>query len=989
MRARLMTPPLVGRERQLVTLRRLWEGAEAAMPAVALLVGEAGSGKTRLAAELVDEVSRRGGRALRGECLPLGGQDLPYGPFLGVLDDVLTVPDLPEGLRGDVSRLLSAVESAPDLDAIGTGVRAGGSTHRGRLFQQCLRAVTELAAQFPVLLVLEDVHWADRSSLDLLAFLVAGLREQRLLVLVTARDDESSAESTRTLLTELRRRGSATAVDLPPLDDAAVHALLDAGGGLPGHVRREIARRADGNPFYALELRTAWERGAAVLPDEVADAALSRLRGLAGDAAELLRSAAAIGREFTDELLEAVLDLPESRRLAALRELLDRGALVPDGEAYRFRHALLQEAVYARLPPAERRRVHRAVAPALQRVAEQRGPDLGTAVALSFHWRAAAEPTAALAAAVTAEALARHAHAHGEAARQAESALAVWDAASERPSGTRLVPLLLQAAEDRRWAGDLGPALAHARRAVALAVDRGSPLEEAMALERLGQLVWADGDLSGALDLHERAVTLARDQGMTPVTARALASWATRLSTAGQFARAASVAEEAVEAARTLELTAVEAHALTTWGTSQGVSGELEAGLERLSQARDLARRTGDAEELMRVFANQAFVLLEAGRPADAGDTAAEGVAELTSLDVPRSMLAVLITNLAVAHLRAGRLTEAREVAEAGLEDWGPLDRQYLQGLLVEVHLTRGDTASARLLLEDMRTAAESVTDPRITAGLRGLEIQLALLEGRGDDGLRIAAEAVRDLPGVGLQTTALRLCAVCTRALAHVRARRSDAALRSGMATVEHAVVEVLTARRGDPDRCSLHERALLAQCEAELDPESDAQPGTRWAIAAGAWRAAGQPHDVAYALLRQAEDLAAGRRRREAADRLGEAETLLVDLGATPLLRRAQLLRDAIAVQASPVRDSGRTPPEDPISALGVTVRERQVLDLLMRGRTNRQIGRALSTTERTAATHVSNLLRKLGVSSRVEAVSLAHRLLVSEADSPAAER
>jgi len=168
------------------------------------------------------------------------------------------------------------------------------------------------------------------------------------------------------------------------------------------------------------------------------------------------------------------------------------------------------------------------------------------------------------------------------------------------------------------------------------------------------------------------------------------------------------------------------------------------------------------------------------------------------------------------------------------------------------------------------------------------------------------------------------------------------------------------------------------MTQCDAELAGYGGLESDTQWATAADVWRSAGQPYDVAYALFRQAEALTAVRRRKEAAERLDQAESLLVNLGAMPLLQRVRRLRAAGALGEAPVDQrpdamAGR----DRLGELGVTGRERQVLELLAQGKTNRQIGRVLGTTERTAGTHVSNLLRKLGVSSRTEAVFVAHRL------------
>jgi DNA-binding CsgD family transcriptional regulator len=200
---------------------------------------------------------------------------------------------------------------------------------------------------------------------------------------------------------------------------------------------------------------------------------------------------------------------------------------------------------------------------------------------------------------------------------------------------------------------------------------------------------------------------------------------------------------------------------------------------------------------------------------------------------------------------------------------------------------------------------------------------------------------------------------------------------LRSRAATLREDVERFLLAAQ-QLSRSSLRARALLTLCRAELEDAGGPEREVSWAAAAEAWRLAGQPYDRACALVRHAEALAALRRRKDVAERLDEAEEVLAGLGAGPPLAAARRLRRAAGLPEAPADPGGAEPPEvDALTTLGVTDRERQVLTLLAQGRTNRQIGRALGMSERTAGTHVSSLLRKLGVSSRTEAAAFAGRV------------
>jgi predicted ATPase len=367
------TGRFVGRSQELAGLRQLLARAAAGTPLLVLLGGEAGVGKTRLVEQFAAAAQEQGARVLGGGCVPLGEEGLPFAPVTEALRGLADQLDPAElaavaGPAGaDLARLL------PDLAwgreaVVGPAVAGAG---QGRLFELLVGVVQRLAASAPLLWVLEDLHWADRSTRDLLAYLATALRSGRVLLVLTFRSDElDRRHPLRRLLGELGRNRRVVRLELPRFSRAE---LTQQVAGLLGadpsaRLVDDLYARSGGNPFFAEELVLAGG-DPGVLPPNLQEVLLARVVRLGDRTQQLLRVAAAAGPGVTQPLLAAVAGLDDQQLLAGLREAVDQQLLVPDpagGEGYVFRHALVAEAVHAELLAGERVRLHTALAAALE-----------------------------------------------------------------------------------------------------------------------------------------------------------------------------------------------------------------------------------------------------------------------------------------------------------------------------------------------------------------------------------------------------------------------------------------------------------------------------------------------------------------------------------------------------------------------------------------------------------------------------------------------
>ncbi|HZZ84913.1 MAG TPA: AAA family ATPase [Anaeromyxobacteraceae bacterium] len=371
-------PPLHGRASTLLLFQSLVEQGQGTL----VLLGERGVGKTRLAVEGARIAQERGAVVLAGVCDPARRE--PFGPFADAWADYQRATPLPGG--GPFAR--HAPVEGPEREKL-------------RLLEAVRRSLTEIGAGRPVYLLLEDIHQADESSLNLLHFLARTSHASRLMIVATCREDAvRSGAPIQMLLAHLDCERLGRGIRVQRLDRAATAALVaDVLGGPPaGELAAQIYRITDGSPFYAEEVALAWrESGQLSTPLDPAAAVRARVARLGPRAEQLLSAAAVVGQRFDFEVLRPVARLSAHEAVAALDACTDARLVQEDGEGYHFHHSLVREALYASLPTPRRVELHRAVADALEaRAAATPGGLEEAAELLAFHRRAGDQPERAL-----------------------------------------------------------------------------------------------------------------------------------------------------------------------------------------------------------------------------------------------------------------------------------------------------------------------------------------------------------------------------------------------------------------------------------------------------------------------------------------------------------------------------------------------------------------------------------------------------------------
>jgi len=367
MSSRAVSPVFAGREAELRVLASAFGDAAGGLPRMVLVGAEAGGGKSRL----VDEFAARlGGRALvlAGGCVELSAAGLPYAPFTAALRQLVR-----ERGAAEVSALLGGRDTGELAGLLPEFGRPPGDADpdlaRARLFELLLALLEALAEPLPLVLVVEDVHWADRSTRDLLGFLARNLRHTAVLLLVTLRSGElHRTHPLRPLLAELDRVEGVTRLELPRLSRSQVEAQLEGiMGGPPGAaVTSAVYERGGGIPLFTEALVNADGTVSLGVPWSLRDQLLGAVKELPEQTQQVLRSAAAGGIRVGHGLLAAVTGLDDLALAAALRPAVAANVVAADADGYAFRHALIREAVWEDLLPGERTQAERAFAEALE-----------------------------------------------------------------------------------------------------------------------------------------------------------------------------------------------------------------------------------------------------------------------------------------------------------------------------------------------------------------------------------------------------------------------------------------------------------------------------------------------------------------------------------------------------------------------------------------------------------------------------------------------
>ncbi|WP_189819326.1 helix-turn-helix transcriptional regulator [Streptomyces olivaceoviridis] len=1002
---RSVSPVFVGRTDELDTLNDALARAAAAEPQALLLGGEAGVGKTRLVEEFATAAARRGAVVAVGGCVEIGADGLPFAPFSAALRALRDA--LPEefaaaaaGQEEELARLL------PDLGEAGTGRHDEQGT--ARLFELTARLLEGIAAGQSVVLVLEDLHWADASTRHLLAYLFRTLRAGRLLVLATYRsDDIHRRHPLRPLLAELDRLRTVRRIEL------ARFTREEAGRQIAGILAvepdpaqvDEIYARSDGNAFFIEELAVAATAGDCTgLTDSLRDLLLVRVEALPESAQKVARTVAEGGSTVEYRLIAAVARLAEDDLIEALRAAVGAHILTATrtGDGYRFRHSLVREAVADDLLPGERSRLNRRYAEALEA-----DPTLVPADArvmrLASYWYHAHDPAKALPAVLSAAVVARRRHAYTEQLRLLERAMELWDSAPEEirsalrpvdyaevyppcgcdPATTplRYLDLLAEAAVAGRFGGERERALKITKRALRLLEEEPDPLRAAWFWVQRSRLVQAMARGDGRQELAT-AQDLVRGLPPSEVHAEVLAVAASWSMQRRPGPEALAAAERAVEYAHMVGARETELDARLTLGGLTAEAGAPQAGLAEMRQVLRDTRAEGMHQVAARAYVNLPSVLQSVGRDREAVPLLREGIEFCRAYGLLDSGV-WMWGNLSEALYSLGQWQEAAEAAaHATRVGHGAMPRGA--GALSQAHLAlaRGDLAEAGRHLAAAR-AWYGTHDPMPQQSLPVARIVLgvAAAEGRITDA-RAALLPALDAgfpPGTHRYGWPLLLAA----ATAEADARTLPAALPGRAETLDRLSAAVRTLTTGVPLW-----QAYGQWTRAELLRAEGRDTADTWSPVVTAFECLDRP----YALARVRHRLAAVLLAEGGDDERERAVELLRLAGAVAAHLGARPLADAVARLAQRARltltGAARRAPADPAAALGLTSRERDVLRLVAAGRTNRQIAAELFISPKTASVHVSNILGKLGVSGRGEAAAVAHRLGLFAAGTLAAE-
>ena len=974
---------LVGRSGELRRLLDLLDDAAEGRPTHALISGDAGVGKTRLVSELAARAAGHGFTVLSGRCAELG-DSIPYLPLADALRDATTGPGPDQVLLDAIAERPVLSRLLPDRGASPPPADLPGLAQQ-QLFGAVLGMLAELAARRPVLVVLEDLHWADRSTRDLLTFLSRVLHRERVAVVVTYRtDDLHRRHPLRPVVAELLRLPGVTAIELAPLGyaDMADHLSALAAGPLDATTLHRIVTRAEGNPYYGEELlaagngRAGKDRAGSVLPTGLAALLLARFEQVSGTAQQVLRAAAVAGRRVEDDIIREASGLAAADFEEGIRESVAHQLLVPDGtQGYAFRHALIREAVYGDLLPGERTRLHARFAELL--ADQDRLANVpGTAAELAHHCLASHDITGALAASVRAAQEAERLAAPAEAHRHYDAALAVWDRVSEpdRLAGMDRGMLAFCSATCAAASGEVVRAVQELRGLRAWLGDTADPALTSRVRERLGYFLLETARAAEAVEAAQAAVDVLPGDPPTREWARALATLAQTLMYARDEEAATTVAKRAQEAARAAGAPWVEADALVTLGQLSERCGQIDEAIRLYTMAHDQAR---DAQMLgveLRAAYQLARIKLERGDLPGAVTTAHQGVARAEENGLGLAPYGLDLQYLHyLAHYAEGSWDHAAELADGFPVRATTVAEARLSAMALFVEVGQGNpvVGERRAWLEPFWAAdrfGEYIA--------RGLLAEHALWRGDPEGAVaEVAATLATQADEDGYGPPAIRVAAIGLAAHAG-RAARARAAgdTRTEKAEVKAAKALIAVAREGAayPRQpkfvLGIDARGWLARAEAEWGRARGKNDPAAWQAVLTAFGPA-FVYESARARWRLAEALAEKGLRERAEHEWKLAMATVERLGAVPLLT-------ALADLARRARLGPRPSTYPPGVLAALTRREQEVLELLAEGCSNREIAAKLYIAPKTASVHVSNILAKLGASSRTEAAAIAYR-------------
>ena len=988
----------VGRARELPRLRAVVDGDARLL----LVVGDAGVGKTRFVAEGLRLAAGDGLVAVSGGCLPLANK-LPLLPVADALGELgrleqgraleAALSMTPPYVRGEVARLL------PQL---GTAGEALGEPSEGWRQERLFTAVAELlgaaARQGRLALVVEDVHWADTVTLDFLTFVVRAARVGAVTVVVTCRSDEALDPQVAGWLTHVRASAAIEEVRLGPLSAAETAEQVAAlvGGSIPAQLAEELYARGEGNPFFTEQLVAASQAdhpagglgSRSALPARLGELLAARAASCGDDARAVLTALAVAGRPLTEEMVAAITTLTLTAVRGGLRELAAT-RLLADGRmagGYRPRHALLAEAVASGLLPGESTVLHERIAEALLAVGDE-----ALAAEVAGHWAIAGRPGQELRARVAAAMAAERVYGYAEAAAHWQRAIELCQPMPDggEAQGLKLPGIYLRAIDALEIAGEMEQACMlaedayrrfarHPDRATAAAICRRAGHFRGLQTQFFGTRDTPDT----GLPLIEEALRLFENEPVSAEQAEAWHDYAVFLHYYGSDEQARDTAmRKALEIAEAAGVPGLVTRIVGFQGFQAFTHGKVAEGFAILARGLDLAEAAGDVESRVWLAADQSNALELTGNYGAAAEAALSALKAAGDIGRQSGLhAAMLIANATSALLAQGRTAEAAALVEPLTT--GPPDRDHWIVHLsrIEVDLIQGHTQAAAERRMQLNAATGQLGSGDWGRATALWAAELELWAGRPAGALEEIRRVLlpvttwqRAIFCGPLLTAGMRACAdlaeqarACLDKDAAGTARATAAELASWLAQMhdapfrDHAYVASIPAERATWDA----ERTRL---------EGASDPGA-WAAAASAWDNLGCPHRAGYAWWRHAEALLAAGQPRAAAAAL-QAAAARAETHALLLAEIRKLAQRAHVPLPAPSAPHTAGPPAAP-RRYGLTGRELAVLRLLAAGRTNAQIGAQLYMSPKTASVHVTSILRKLGVASRVEAAAVAER-------------
>jgi class 3 adenylate cyclase len=1016
----------IGRRDHLTVLRAALRSAVEGQPRIVFVTGETGIGKSRLVSEFLDSVSSEA-LTLFGAAPVLVGQEVPFAPIVALLRELrakLSEDSVREMLPRDseLARLIPdrLIHHRPSLEQVAADISWDRRSRTG-LFEQFIALLARLGGDGtrPLVVALEDLHWADSSSLDLLAYVIRNLTEGHVLLVATYRELRHGGDlgAHQRLASEATRHSWVNHIELGPLNEADTRNLvMAAGGGAGSQATRlaTIAAKSGGNPLFAEQLVLATSGDE--IPHSLADLLEQQVSRLSQQARRVVQIAAVAGVSVPAADLESASAVFGLDVLEAIKETLDSGVLDlrRDGHAVRyvFHHSLMQEVVCADLIPLEQVQLHTVLASVITQHQEGGTADRSRACELARHWSAAGRPGEAYPWLVIAGEAAEDVFAFAEAQASYEAAIEAHPYARQQESGSRraigyhFAAGSMEAAAERRGliertanAASLAGNPSRALELVESLLDEGRK-EDARLLGMRAQFLWELGQPSAALGAYRSAVSALREQ--TTANAAAVLRAAARTSLlASEFADARDYARLAVQAAQSSGAQSDARQALTTLGAALAHLGDMAGAQHALEEARSaearqrrqsrLSPRPSRIVDLLVGYWSRSAIMSRLGQPEESAAAAIAGVRRAHELGVDHGWGGLMGVAAAEELIALGRWGEADVLLGDLVEPNGQAAadvhaaRAYLHALTGRVADGLGELALAR------EAPSVHAIGAKAEVLMARADAQLALDANQLSEASRVLAEALVELsPKMELREradlTALALRVIADRAelAGYLRATSEATELQEAAAQLDGQLV----ALPFDGDARRIEDRRLDAigrWGSLEFERAKGHKSADAWVAVAEEWDRLQDPFRGAYARFRAAEAQLARRDLRPAGRQsLVAAHRVALEVGAEPLRRDIEALarRSRVDVRESPRSESAEPAKEVDQTRqrrpdLGLSTRELEVLTLLAEGRTNREIATTLFISEKTAGHHVSNILGKLGVRSRVEAAAMAVRI------------